>query len=858
LTTDTLRARAFVGPYALAWFYRRWLRVHAVQELLAGLGVAIAVALVFATIVAAGSIAGSAREVLHTVVGPASLQLHARSPEGMPESLLKQVEALPGVKQAAPLLEQSATLTGANGRSVTVDLAGADASLVVLDGLGHTIPRETLDARGVGLSSTTASRLGLASNAASNGQRVGLALRGHSVDLDVSAVLGREAFGPLSQATVAVMQLRELQRLAHLPGQISRILVVTRRGQAATVRAELARIAKGTIDVARADQDVALLDEALRPSNEASDFFATISGLLGLLLAAGALLLTAPARRRMIAELRLMGTRRSAIVQMFLFQAVLLGVLASCVGVLAGYGLSLGLLEQSPRYLTEAFTLGAQTIVTGRALAIALACGILSTCVASALPLLDLRHRGTLDVIYREDGVPGNALSGGARRGFGLAAATLLGTATALFLAAPSLALLACALLAIATVLAVPLTLSAAMRAGRALAERRQRLTVLPVALSSLRATTLRSLALASTGAVALFGGVALGGARGDLMHGIAGFARAYSRDASIWVGSPNDDQAVVGFDAGSLAARITRLPGVARTQAFHGSFVQLDGRRVWLIARPPGAARQVLASQVTRGAARLAEARLARGGWVVVSQQIAEREHVGLGGTMRLPTPSGTATLRIAALSTNLAWSPGVVFLGAAEYRRLWGVAAPTALGVSLARGADERTVIDEIEAARGAQGGLTVRSAASVRASIESLTSEGLRQLAEISTLLLVAAILAMAAALTSAIWQRRAALAGLRLSGVTPRRLRRILLVESVVMLGAGCLTGAVAGVYGQAVIDGYLRRVTGFPVASIATGARPPEIFALVIVAVLLIAAVPALAASRVPPRLAFNE
>ena len=55
--------------------------MHAVQELLAGVGVAVAVALVFAIIVADVSIAGSAGEVVHTVIGPANLQLRARGSE---------------------------------------------------------------------------------------------------------------------------------------------------------------------------------------------------------------------------------------------------------------------------------------------------------------------------------------------------------------------------------------------------------------------------------------------------------------------------------------------------------------------------------------------------------------------------------------------------------------------------------------------------------------------------------------------------------------------------------------------------------------------------------------------------------
>ena len=122
----------------------------------------------------------------------------------------------------------------------------------------------------------------------------------------------------------------------------------------------------------------------------------------------------------------------------------------------------------------------------------------------------------------------------------------------------------------------------------------------------------------------------------------------------------------------------------------------------------------------------------------------------------------------------------------------------------------------------------------------------------------MLLVAAILALGAALTSAIWQRRVSLAALRLAGVRPDRLRLILAVESALMLGAGCVTGALAGIYGQAVIDGYLAHVTGFPVASVGASLRPLEIFALVIVVVLAMAAVPGWFASRVPPTLALNE
>jgi putative ABC transport system permease protein len=854
------RPRALVGPYALFWFYVRWLRRHLVQELLAGIGVAIAVALVFATIVAAGSVSGSSSQAVRTVIGPATLQLHARSSEGISATLLRAAQRLPGVLAAGSELETTATLRAPSGRTATVDLAGAGTSLVFLDGLARTIPTATLSARGIGLSSRTAGALAIDSPAAQHGS-VEVYARGKAASVPISAVLGSEAFGALSHTSVAVMQLAELQRLMGLRGRVSRILVQPRPGAGAKVRSELSRLAHGRIDVTAADQDISLLSQALRPSDQASALFATVSALLGVLLATAALLLSAPERRRAIADLRLMGMRRSAIVEMFAVQALMLGSAASLLGILCGYVLSVTLLAQSPSYLAEAFTLGTQTALSSASLLAALSTGIVSCGIAAMLPLFDLRDRNPLRNVYQEQGIPGNALHASARHALNGGALVLLIVATVLLATGPSHALLACVLLALGTVCTVPLALSAVMALCAKLAQWRQNLTAMPVALSSLQATTVRSFALAATGALALFGSIALGGARGDLAHGIAGFAHSYAADATLWVGNRGDDQAVVDFAAGDLGRRISRLPGVSHVATYRGGFVVTDGRRVWMIARPPGGARRVLSSQIVSGSAALAEQRLAQGGWVVVSRQIAQEQHLGLGATLTLPTPSGEVSLRIAALTSNLAWSPGALFLGSAQYARLWGGGGAnnaTALAVSLKSGAPAPEIARRIRQVLGRSSGLIVRTSSSLQTSIEALAREGLGQLQEISNLLLAAAILAMVAALTSAVWQRRGALAGLRLCGVSPARLRRILLVEAGLLLSAGCVTGALAGVYGQAIIDRYLGLVTGFPIAAISADARALQIFALVVTIVFAAALTPIVLVSRVSPSYALAE
>jgi putative ABC transport system permease protein len=846
-------------PYALIYIYLRRLRVHAAQELLAGLGIAIAVALVFAVMVANSSVEDSGSAVVHAVAGPASLQLRTRNAEGVSERILARVEHLPGVEQAAPLLEQTATIVGPHTQ-ITVDLAGTDISLLTLNGLAHSLPIAALSPGGIGLSQTSANALGItiADGPAGGAHEVLLKLRGATHPVKVTAVLGPEAFGALADAQVAVMPLERLQRLARLPGRITRVLVQPDPGREATVRKELEALGGDRLVLAPANQDLDLLHQALRPSDQASEFFAAISALLGFLFAFNAMLLTVPERRQVIADLRLLGTTNTAIVQMVMFESLCLGFAASLVGLIGGYLLSHDAFHQSAGYLAEAFTLNTNTAVGIQPLLLILIGGTLATCLAATVPLLDLRHRQALDAVYLEDGVPGNALGRSAQLRLALLSGGLVAFATAAFVLLPSLALLASAALAVATVLAMPLVFEGLLGGAWALTERWQRLTVLPVALTSLKAATLRSLALVATGAVALFGSVALGGARDDLLHGIRGFAHSYAADANIWVTNPDDNQAAIDFLPDHAPQRIARIPGIASVRSFQGSFLDLGDRRVWIIARPPGANREVLKSQIIDGSPTAAVARLGEGGWIALSQQIAEEHHVHVGGIFTLPTPTGDAHLRIAATTTNLAWSPGVVFMSTADYSRLWATSAPSALAVEPTPGTSSTSALAAIRRALGPANGLETSSAHTREARIDSLTGKGLSRLGEISMLLVIAAILAMAAALTSAIWQRRSSLAALRLSGVKPTRLRRILLMESTLMLSAGCLTGALAGLYGQVVIDGYLKHVTGFPVASIGANRRPIEIFALVILVVLAVMTVPSWLASRVSPALALEE
>ncbi len=110
----------------------------------------------------------------------------------------------------------------------------------------------------------------------------------------------------------------------------------------------------------------------------------------------------------------------------------------------------------------------------------------------------------------------------------------------------------------------------------------------------------------------------------------------------------------------------------------------------------------------------------------------------------------------------------------------------------------------------------------------------------------------MLAMAAAMGGMIWQRRPALAALKVHGFPQGELWRALLLESGLLLGTGCLIGAVFGLYGQLLLSRALETITGFPVVYSTAGVVAVAILALVTTVAVAMLAIPGWLAVRVRP------
>jgi len=838
-------------PLNALQLYRVRLRAHWIQEALAAVGIAAGVALLFASQVSSSSLQSSVSQLSRGIAGDATLQIMARSPQGMPASLLARVRAIDGVRVAAPVLESGANAIGTRGRTVSVQLIGADASLSRLGGalVRHAALRPFAGIGAVVLPAPLARALGVSAF----GQEVHFQLAGHMTELPLYSQLRESQIGSLAASAVAIVPLASAQQMTGLIARLSRILVAPAAGAGPRVRVALRRLAARRLNVASIDYEERLFAKAAAASSQSSALFAAVSALVGFLFAFNAMLLTAPQRRRLVVDLRRNGYTTRTVIGVLTLDAVILGLVGCALGLTLGEELSIHLLHSNPAFLSLAFAVGSQRVVSWQSVEFATGGGMLAALVAVLGPLRDSLTRDPLAVIASRT----SADTTRAFRWLALAGAACAGAATLILLAAPDAAIPGMVLLIASLLLVLPLVLSVTL----ALVQRLARTVVgavAHVAVMELSAAGARAVAITATGAIAIFGSVAIQGAHDDLLKGLDNAAHDMNAFTDVWVSPAGAyDLMTTAPFAPVDQAKLERLPGVRAVRLYRGGLLDYGQRRVLVIAPPAQATPLLPEAQLVQGDARLATERVRAGGWLVLSQAIASERHLHIGQVLTLPTPNPTR-MRIAALSTNIGWAPGAIVMNASDYARAWGSQDASAYNILLAPGVSPAWAVHEIARAMGQGSGLSAQSAQARTAAQSALSRQALARLTQIAALIPIVAVLAMAAAISAMIWQRRPRLAKLKLEGLPRAELWGTILLESALLVGVGCLTGAVFGLYGQQLADRALAQTINFPIVHSVTALSATSSLALMTATALAILAIPGYLAASVPAALALAD
>jgi putative ABC transport system permease protein len=835
---------------SLLVFYRIRLRSRWFQELLAVAGIAAGVALLYAASVANSSLSGPVRQLNHGIVGNSQLQLVARGAYGFPDSVYRAVHGVPGVRLAAPILQAPASVVGPGGRR-SVTIYGADPRIVRLRGSlvqgfsAADLARQQV----IAVTTSIADALSL-----HTGDLTRMQIAGRTELVGV-VVLGRRDIGAMADTSIAMAPLAYLQTLADLKHRVSRVLVEAAPGQLQTVRAQLERVAGRTLDVRTADYEPRLFEKTSQPTRQATMISSTLSSLVGFMFAACAMLVTVAARRALAIDLRRSGYTTRQIGGILVLDALVLGACAVLLGLALGEVLSRRGFSADIDFLEGAFPIGDERVVTWSSVVVAAAGGLLAATVGVLAPLRGVL--GTRSAVHR----PASGRTAGAvvtpRRLACLGGLLLLGVSLAITIAAPSAALIGLIALTLAVVLLLPSVLDMVLITSRWLSRRAPRtLMSVELALPQLEASTwrVRSLAIATTGALAVLGAAALEGARVNLQAGLDRATVTYDHVSDVWASpyGPGDLFAVSPIPA-STARHLAGVSGVRRVVPYRGSFLDLAGNRAWVRAPADDSVRPIARDQILDGSLEQATARFRAGGWASLSRALADALHVQVGDRFTLRSPLPT-TLRLAAITTNLGWPGGAVILNGDDYARAWGSDAVSAYQLTLMPGISPDRGRAAIQRAVGPRSALRVETADQRDRREIAASRAGLSRLRQISSLMLIAAVIAMAAAMAGLLWQQRSGVARQKLDGYRTAVMWRSLAVESGVLFGTGCLLGGLASLLGQVLFSRGLQAISGFPVDASLRVEVSVTSFALVTASALLVVAVPGYLVARVRPSL----
>jgi putative ABC transport system permease protein len=309
----------------------------------------------------------------------------------VPESLLAQVRALPEVAAAggtiSPVVSNKAEIFGRDGKPVGSGGApqfglGNDASQPQFSPLKLTTGQWPAGPRQVALDAGTA--------AAENfkvGDTVAVSTLGAKRRYEVTGIATFGSVDSLGGATMAIWDLPTAQTLLDKEGRFDGISIAAKAG---TSPEELIRavqpLVPASLEVKDSEQQAAADAKETNVIVNAIRYF--LLGFGGIALFVGAfvifntLSITVAQRTREFATLRTLGAARKQVMRSVVIEGLVIGLLASVIGLFAGFGLA-KLLTALGGELPEA-----GMVFALRTILISLALGTVITLLASIMPAL--------------------------------------------------------------------------------------------------------------------------------------------------------------------------------------------------------------------------------------------------------------------------------------------------------------------------------------------------------------------------------------------------------------------------------------------------------------------------------------
>jgi putative ABC transport system permease protein len=538
-----------------------------------------------------------------------------------------------------------------------------------------------------------------------------------------------------------------------------------------------------------ADETMAEIEASLGIFTAALGVFAAISLVVGAFIIANTFSITVVQRTREFALLRALGASRRQVIGTVVGEAVLIGLLASVLGVLAGLGLAAGLYR-----LLAAFGMDMPTgslVLQPRTVAIAVAVGVLVTVVSSLLPA---RRAASVHPVaaLREAGVTAYRPSRARLAGGIVAAVAAVALVAVGALGRPSGA---GAMVGAGAILGF----AALVTTGPALT--RPVLRVLGGSGAHLgttgriaRGNSLRTPRRTWTTALALTVGLALVSS----VAAIAASMKASMSDAientlaADLVVTPSNSM-MGGTLPTILAEQVAALPEVGAVSPVRYGLAQVDGERAVVLSVDAGTWDEVAVTTVAEGSLPA----IASVGTVAVDTELAADGGYAIGDVVTGAfAAAGERELRIEALFEPDELLTGFV-VSTATYDSLYPSPLDSAVLIAAASGIDAATLRTAVDAVAAAYPAATIQDQAQYRETIAGQVDQMLALVTALLGMALFIAILGIMNTLALSIHERTREIGLLRAVGMTRRQVRRMIRWEAVTVALLGSAVGLLFG-------------------------------------------------------------
>jgi putative ABC transport system permease protein len=306
------------------------------------------------------------------------------------ESLLQKVRDLPDVAEADGQVNGQAQLIGKDGKAIVYggapnlgfSIARGESRFNPLQLVSGAWPKQNE----VVVDKSTASKEHL-----KVGQVIGVQAIGPVERLRISGIVKFGSVSTIGGATLSGFDLPTAQRLFGKPGELDEIAVAANQGVSdpkllAEVRSILPPHTEARTAQAQSREDSKETDSFISFLQKFLLGFGGVALFVGSFVIANSLSITIAQRTREFATLRTLGASRGQVLRSVVLEALVMGVLASVVGLFAGLALAKGLFSL---FDAVGFTLpnNGLTLET-RTVVVALVVGIVVTLLASLRPAL--------------------------------------------------------------------------------------------------------------------------------------------------------------------------------------------------------------------------------------------------------------------------------------------------------------------------------------------------------------------------------------------------------------------------------------------------------------------------------------